>query len=92
MNTMTWTSIHINVSKIQLLKFMLIYLIFIKFHIHLILISITTRGVNKPKLVIPIIPNTLISLWAFAVFKVFYASASIEESKIIDAFLTLVST
>lgn len=90
MDTMTRASIHINVSKIQFLKLMLIDFIFFKFH--MILISITTRRINKAKLVIPVVANAMISLRTLSILKVFDTSASIEESKVVNTFLTLVST
>ena len=90
MDTMTRASIHINVSKIQFLKLMLIDFIFFKFH--MILISITTRRINKAKLVVPVVANAMISLRTLSILKVFDTGASIEESKVVNTFLTLVST
>ena len=90
MNTITGTSIHINVSEIKLLKLILIDFIFLISHVHGILLSISTWGINNP-LIVSNVSNALFSLWAFTVFKFFYTSASIEESKIIYTFLTLIS-
>ena len=55
------------------------------------LIAISTRGINNP-LIVSIVSNTLISLWTLTIFEFFYTGASVKESKVVDAFLTLIST
>jgi len=67
---------------------MLINIIFFKFDVFLV--SISTRRVDYP-LVVFIVTNTLISLRALSISKVFHASTFIEEGEVVKTFLTLIA-
>lgn len=67
---------------------MLINIIFFKFDVFLV--SISTRWVDYP-LVVFIVTNTLISLRALSISKVFYAGTFIEEGEVVKTFLTLIA-
>lgn len=91
-NAVARTLVHVNVSEIELLKLVLIYIILIKLHVFVI--SITSRWIYKAKFVISHLSgDALISLRALStVSEVFDAGASIEESEIVQTLLTLVAT